>query len=73
MARYYFNVLNDVRTEDALGVELPSLEAARLEARKDIKDIKGAHFDSLGDWTKWSIEICDKNGKLLLTVPFSTN
>lgn len=74
MARFFFNVMNDVKSKDFDGVELPNLEAAQLEARKDIKDITGAHFNSLGDnWSKWSIEICDKNGRLLLTVPFSSN
>jgi hypothetical protein len=74
MALYFFNVLNDVKTKDFNGVELPNLEAARREARKDIDDIVRSHFNILGsNWSKWSIEICDKDGKLLLTVPFSIN
>jgi hypothetical protein len=66
--------MNDVKTTDANGLELPDLEAARIEACKDIADIRRSHFNMLNNnWSKWSIEICDKSGKLLLTVPFSSN
>jgi hypothetical protein len=74
MPRYFFNVLNDVKAQDFDGMDLPSLQAAKGEAEKDIVDIKESHFNSLsGDWSKWSIEICDDEGALLLVVPFSTN
>src|SRR4029078_12453861 len=62
MPRYFFNVMNDVRTRDFEGMELGNIEAAQSEAEKDIAEIKQAHFNSLsGDWSKWSIEICDKD------------
>ena len=49
-------------------------EAAKGEAEKDITDIKESSFNSLnGDWSKWSIEICDHQRALLLVVPFSSN
>ena len=74
MPRYFFNVMNDVKTQDFDGLELPDLDAARGEAQKDIDEILETHFDSFGsDWTKWSIEICDGDGILLLIVPFSSN
>ena len=74
MPRYFFNVMNDVKTQDFDGIELPNLDAAESEARKDIADIIASHFASLSDeWTKWSIEICDRDGLLLLVVPFSRN
>jgi hypothetical protein len=74
MPRYFFNVMNDIKTQDFDGVELFDLEAARGEAQKDIEEIKEAHFSSLSrDWSRWSIEICDLNGALLLVVPFSRN
>jgi len=74
MPRYFFNVRNAVKTQDFEGVELFDLHAARGEAHKDIDEIKQTHFNSLGsDWSKWSIEICDRDGALLLVVPFSRN
>jgi hypothetical protein len=74
MPRYFFHVLNDVRTQDFEGIELPNLEAARLSAKKDIDDIVRAHFNTMSkNWSKWSIEICDHDGELLLVVPFSSN
>ena len=74
MPRYFFNVMNDVKTEDFEGVVLPNLEAAKGEADKDIADIKDSHFSMLsGEWSKWSIEICDHDGAVLLVVPFSSN
>jgi uncharacterized protein DUF6894 len=74
MPRYFFNVMNDVKTQDFDGVELPDLDAARGEAQRDIEEIKETHFESIGnDWTAWSIEICDRDGLLLLVVPFKSN
>ncbi len=75
MPRYFFHVLNHVRTQDHDGVELPDIETARLEALKDIKDILRQHFDTLDNhgWAKWTIEICDEDGAILLVVPFSKN
>ena len=74
MPRYFFNVMNDVKTQDFDGTELIDLDAARGEAQKDIDEIKQMEFNSLGDdWSRWSIEIFDHNGALLLVVPFSRN
>lgn len=74
MPRYFFNIMNDIKTEDFDGTELINLAAAQGEAQKDIDEIKETHFTSLGsDWSKWSIEICDLEGVLLLVVPFSRN
>ena len=74
MPRYFFNVIDGVKTQDFEGTELINLDAARGEAQKDIDEIKETHFDSLGsDWSGWSIEICDLNGVLLTIVPFSRN
>ena len=73
-AEIFFNVINDVKTQDVDGTELPNLDAARGEARKDIAEIKLSHFESLGgNWSSWTIEICDRDGALLLVVPFANN
>ena len=74
MPRYFFNVLNHIKTRDFDGVVLSDLKSARREAEKDIAEIKESNFSSLkGDWAKWSIEICDNDGAVLLVVPFSRN
>ena len=74
MPRYFFHVMNDVKSPDFDGIELPDLDAARGEAQRDIDEIKESHFTSIGnDWTKWSIEVCDSDGALLLVVPFESN
>ncbi len=66
--------MNDVKTQDFDGMELPNLEAARGEAKKDIDDIVQSHFATLSNtWSKWTIEICDGEGVVLLVVPFSSN
>jgi hypothetical protein len=73
MPRYFFNVCNHVNTHDFDGRELPNLEVAIEEAQKDIVDIKRARFETLGNWPRWSIEICDEKRLLLKVVPFSAN
>ena len=75
MPRYFFHVLNHIRTQDHDGVELPDLKAAISEALKDVTDIKRQHFVTLDNhaWARWSIEICDEAGAVLLVVPFSEN
>jgi hypothetical protein len=71
MPHYYFNVRNHVDSDDFDGRELPNLEIAIEEAHKDIVDIKRARFEMIGDWQRWSIEICDHEHLLLKVVPFS--
>ena len=74
MPQYFFNVVNHVKTQDFDGMALPNLEAARVQAQNDIAEIMQSHFITLGnDWSKWSIEICDGGGMVLLVVPFSTS
>jgi len=74
MPRYFFNVMDGLKTQDFDGTELPDLDAATGEAQKDIDEIMESHLGSIGnDWTTWSIEICDGDGALLLVVPFKSN
>lgn len=73
MPHYFFNVRNHINTIDFDGRELPSLDIAIEEALKDIVDIKRARFETLHDWPRWSIEICDHKRLPLRVVPFSSN
>jgi hypothetical protein len=71
---YFFNIKNHISTQDDVGTELANLECARVEALKDIVDIKGCRSTDLGThWPEWSIEVCDDAGDVLLVVPFSPN
>jgi hypothetical protein len=73
MARFYFHVVNGHgETLDEEGVELPDLEAARLQALSGIRSIlreEISHglldFDGL-------IRIADDEDRTLLDVPFRT-
>lgn len=74
MPQYFFNVRNHINADDHDGLDLLSLEAARDEAEKDIADIMRCRTSVAGDnWLEWSIEICDRERKILLVVPFSSN
>jgi hypothetical protein len=74
MPRYFFHVRNHVHTKDTVGTEVADLSAARREALSDIADIRRTQFSMLdGHWAGWSIEVCDEDGELLLTVPFISN
>ena len=74
MPQYFFNIRNHVNTDDYVGLDLLDLEAARVEARKDIVDIMNSRSTALGiHWPQWSIEICDRRRKVLMVVPFSNN
>ena len=74
MPQYFFNIRNHVNTEDYEGLDLADLEEAKVEAQKDIVDIKNSRSSSLGNhWVQWSIEICNRRRKVLTVVPFSNN
>jgi hypothetical protein len=74
MPQYFFNIRNHVNTDDYVGLDLVDLEAARVEAEKDIVDIMQSRSTALGNhWPQWSIEICDHARKVLMVVPFSKN
>jgi hypothetical protein len=74
MPQYFFNVRNHINTEDYEGTNLIDLDAARMEAQKDVIDIKKCRSPAVGTaWSQWSIEICDRQRKVLMVVPFSQN
>ena len=73
MPRFFFDVRNHHDLKDFDGSELPSLDIAVQEAHKDIFDIKRARFETIGNWTQWSIEIRDDRNLLLRVVPFTSN
>lgn len=71
MPRFHFHVVNGTgETRDDDGVELPDLEAARLEALSGIRsmlrdEISGGSIDFAG-----TVRITDDQDRHLLDVPF---
>ena len=70
MPRYFFHVFDDVIAQDEEGMELPSIEAARLNALIGARDliaeqVKRGYF-VLSHW----IDVVDEQGTPVLTVTF---
>ena len=74
MPRFFFHVRNHVHTKDTVGTELADLSLAHAEALQDIVDIRRTRFGLLDEqWAGWSIEVCDEDDTVLMTVPFISN
>lgn len=72
MPRFYFNlVTRDTVIMDDEGTELLSLEDARSEALLDARALMSDAVKSGIDISRRAIQICDDEGRILLTVPFS--
>ncbi|MEE1612724.1 DUF6894 family protein [Microvirga sp. CF3016] len=73
MPRYYCHIQQGEKLiQDPNGVELPSLDAARMEAFDGIRDILAAGIrrgddDALDD----VLIITDETGRELMTIPFT--
>ena len=70
MARYFFHLRTADTTEitDEIGDELPDALAAEEHAIASAREIvKGSPLD----WRKASFEVCDEDGRHVLTVWFS--
>ncbi|CDN51682.1 DUF6894 family protein [Neorhizobium galegae] len=66
----YFLHLNFLReyVVDTDGVELPDLEAAKIEARETIRELAAEYIKMGKPLTLWSIRICDADDRLLAEV-----
>jgi hypothetical protein len=72
MARYYFNVVTSTETiEDPEGTQLPSIEAARVEAIEDARQLMASAMLSGHNISTRRIEITDDYGLVLLAIPFT--
>lgn len=73
MSRFYFHVVNGCgETRDEEGVELPDLEAARLQAVSGIRSILRDEVARGELDLRGKIRITDDRDQLLLDVPFRT-
>lgn len=70
MARYYFNIKNDIVVADPEGQELDNLAAARQQAVHYARDLAAEAVRQGAVDLKHRIEIADEDGEPLLTVTF---
>jgi hypothetical protein len=71
MPIYFMNIFNNIDAVDREGIELPDLEAAKVEAIAGARDIIAAHVRAgmpihAAHW----VEITDENGNVLHEVRF---
>ncbi|TPI13027.1 hypothetical protein FJW06_15330 [Mesorhizobium sp. B4-1-3] len=72
MTRYFFHVDNGTFIPDEDGVDLPDLDAARMEAVRAagemINDAKQSFWDHM---TPWIMNVTDDQDRLLFTLQFA--
>ncbi|EJZ18681.1 hypothetical protein NE852_28325 (plasmid) [Rhizobium sp. Pop5] len=72
MPRFYFNVVSGADTVvDPEGSELATLEDARREAVQDARALMSQAILAGRDISGREMHICDEDGNVLLTLPFS--
>ncbi|SHK49857.1 hypothetical protein SAMN02745194_05041 [Roseomonas rosea] len=70
MARYFFHTRDGRTPPDAEGSELPSLEAARVEAVRMSGELLKWHAETFWKEGEWSLEVTDDTGLTLFTLHF---
>jgi hypothetical protein len=72
MPQFYFNLVSGgERMTDDLGLELPSVEVAYLEAYRGALDVIHDMLRDRQDPTGYRFEVTDDRGRVLLELPFS--
>ena len=72
MPHFYFHLrVGRERCPDHLGVEFDSLEGAYLDAFEAAREMWSELLKHREDPTAHTFEICDADGKLLLSLPFT--
>lgn len=72
MPVFYFNVIvGGQAIADLEGTELPNLETARMNAIDDARYLMSTAVLEGRDISQRTIDICDENGTVLLTLGFS--
>lgn len=75
MPRFFFDILHDDDdvARDHSGIELPSLEAAKIEALEIWKRIISDHDLGAADPRHWQVAILDENGTALEKIPYPSD
>lgn len=71
MPRYYFRLTDGNETLSSKGLELPGNAAAREEALVLARKLRKGEVMPVRDWGGWFIEIVDKHGHRVDTIPVS--
>jgi hypothetical protein len=69
MPRYYFSIANGRSFDDVDGLELPDIEAARIEAIGFAGDLMRMEPERR-DWSHWIVRVTDEDQKTVFDVPF---
>lgn len=71
MSNYYFNFTDGKRTfTDGVGLKLRGLAAARIEARKQIHEMRNCMSDEVSNWAQWKIFVSDTLGRTIFEIGF---
>ncbi|MCJ2136086.1 hypothetical protein MKK69_18870 [Methylobacterium sp. J-026] len=75
MPRYFFDVLQEGEdvTRDHNGIDLPDLEAAKIEALEVWKRVLRERASGTPDPFRWHVAILDENGAALAKVPYPSD
>jgi hypothetical protein len=75
MPRYFFDVLHDGEdvTRDHDGIDLPDLEAAKIEALEVWKRILRERVPGAADPFHWHVVVLNENGTVLAKVPYPSD
>ena len=68
MARYFFNEINGEYKKDDEGVELPSLDAARVLAIQYVSEVLRDHPSIVWGGEDFRVEVTDRTQLLMVTV-----
>jgi hypothetical protein len=71
MARFYFNVYDDMVATDDEGLELPNLDAARLTAVSGARDLMCSQLRHGYIVLSHRIDVVDDSGAIVLHLPFA--
>jgi hypothetical protein len=69
MPLYYFDIADGGRFDDADGLELRDVAAARAEALAVARDLMRIGPTRM-DWSRWVVRVADARGEVILTLSF---
>lgn len=73
MPRYFFDVIDGENALDVEGVELPDLEAARIEGARREGEVLARHAETFWQRDEWRLICKDASGLILFTVDVIAN
>ena len=71
MAHFYFNVDGGNALTETVGLDLPSLERAHMEARDSARDMLVDGVIRGEDRLEWQMVVTDEAGETVLRMPFA--